>query len=1388
MHIRDAMRDVLIDWSAELIVGVILVVVVLVAGKLVTSSRAGWIGRIKRSRAIRKFSRKKPLPLATWAVAEACERFSEYRVSKVWSRDDRYQVPREAKLAEFHGFLSAADRWCAITGEARSGKTTFLGLAARHAAEKNWAVLALVETEVDWNYAATNLKGHLPYQTEELAWEDLLVGAWTSTLGDFSGLLVAIDGVGERLDPKQLSQHLELLGESLSRNPSAKVKCVFSCQSQEWLRLRRWRPFTPHMGVVADEPDLLEIEVGGFTDQELERAYAELKWGEFTHGMYIDGEPRYPLQALNDLLREPVAFGLYLELRLRGERGVPSGWVELLCLEVEQLIDRAARESPALVSSIRNAAALLGRLSLAEHSMEATLVVGKYESELTELRPTINDPTQSLIAALIEGGLLVRTPDELGVKFASKEKGSYCLAISLDHELRDVTSEDLPERVQVLIDQAIRGEPLLDALLILCSEGFETKPEIVRAVLGGLVSAQGVRQDVIFGLAPAFVAEELFRRVGDEQLWAADKALLSLQPTQELEERIAHQLRGGDFEPTLVAIKMAAHHQLTNLIGEIVTIASSPLDQFDDTRPESWYQSPRQEIRDTALDAIAKFGEDAHDEIVRRLTEVADESETKWLWAAMRKCGFRSAEVEHLLAQREAKWDGDDSDVISDILRSAVVLRAGLAPKTLEQCLQIDNADVQWLALKQLTLNPAPALDQFLLPFLESLTFVDGELIERERTLARQASFALISSRDPGSRAVVVETLENCVAGNGRLPPREAVEWVMRLGATEAIGSVIHQLSTYAVRRDRASVERVLIHLRGDLERELVQAVQRGVKKEFESGTDLPQLLAEMITDSDAPLDEFHTRSAIWLIAISEVQSRTAVLAELLNHLEWPLDQTVAKMLGEIGDPTTEDAVLKKLDTWLPGAAESSLSDTGPLYSLGSVGREQSVAWIEEFLNHAQDRLVRIEFPGFVLVPLLSRGVMSQDTLRAIARDTTASESGRIAAVAALAEFDPVGNSELFDNLLRESVGPAFTRYLIRASGEARSFNSVTQIEDRARAYIDDPWICTVAVEVLVGLGGAEHEPFALEAWKRHRESDYAFPINYALSKIHPAGAVDRISFLLGRGSTRVRDWRLLGECIWQYWNPSTRAEMLISQITGHSDPGFDRYVRQASFLTALWDQDAGCAAETALEALRRGQFYPLTRQILSSLLVRENSSTVDRDILGSLVTLLLEDTNWEVVVTTRETLERFDNLWVRSLLAKMREGTELSEARAIGALAYITDEVSQFSADRAASGYVRFESSSAKAARRSRKASSMYLEESVRMGCLAPEAVSYLRKQMDQKILIGLKEIAEAHPPTRASAENAYARVKENRRRYFKDLESKGNDWPVRAGWISYD
>jgi HEAT repeat protein len=965
---------------------------------------------------------------------------------------DHRPVIREGIRNEITQLIKSTSLYGVLIGEAGSGKSVALATESLNLMELGWTVwpITLTDQEFSLDMLTDELNEKLPTGHRPLKWEEV-VDIWgRGQVEGSAGLVIVIDHVD--LAPNHVATQLEILDEVIEDHNLGGIKVLLSCRSDVWERGVKDLSFIRRTIEESKErrPKLLVIQVGDFTDSELDQFLQGIDANNLLARADSPGNVDYHVESVRMLLKRPETAREYSELMTHGEAHLSDNmtWSKLVELRLQHDLEPFEESNAILRQALTELAKLCWRQKLPEFRIDLKIVKENIPSLFVEIPDTGREALSLLenVGVLVE---CVSSPGNRIVCFRTVDTGSYLLSFTLANEARNKSCEDVRSLMSSWLDEAWNYAPLLDAVLAWIdrlSENLED-PLLLWIVETFIETGRNISA---FRLVDPRVIGTIFALVetsDQDEFYAFREAALFLRPSREAIETIRRFLTSPNSLSRRLAAELVGVHQDKVSVPALVSL----LEDEDE------------EVRSTTFEAFGRFGSMPLPFLLDALRDGSKSEVIRVRYlSALRNVGVRTEPVTEALAKNlNSALRGDANYFQSALLAGAHLRDREQIPFAIAG-LRHNDPDVTWAAAKLLTEVPHSAAFDFLLDALTSERSKEGRLSQKH-WLEKQLLAALAATDKTAVEPIIVDYLEEAFEGKAEIHFTEVVNIADRFRITPTYPILLEEMAVRMTdRRDGRFIFHASGKLAGAWEQQALDALRNKASTLLSEGSDIAELFVNEILPNMRENDEFPTGDCLNRVkdlhALIKSQATNLVpeACRLLNEASEISTAELSELFWLAGDNRAEACLVQKLDQPMAEKRGGWVARNAIVRALSMCGSEVGTNKVLSYLRKEPE--ISLYFSEEGILPLLRRRGIEPAQLIDIVRDPTASVGGRIASIEALADTDARAYRELFLAHSGDDEDHLVQLYAVHSLGRASDSGVISKLrrllKESARAAI----------------------------------------------------------------------------------------------------------------------------------------------------------------------------------------------------------------------------------------------------------------------------------------------------------------------------------------------
>ncbi|MDP9441874.1 MAG: HEAT repeat domain-containing protein [Actinomycetota bacterium] len=664
-------------------------------------------------------------------------------------------------------------------------------------------------------------------------------------------------------------------------------------------------------------------------------------------------------------------------------------------------------------------------------------------------------------------------------------------------------------------------QPLFDATVAwvnrLAREGSQGR---LVPVLRALIESHHLRTEVVARLLSPLAAPALLRaaREAGPSAYQYFDAVRAFRPGRQGLRAFRDALRG---ESSLVVRLSATAVGLARDPDAVPILTGLLEDESDD-------------VRRVVSNALGRIGPPAVPFLLGIIgdTSLSTSRRVRAL-TALRATGFRTDDVAPTLARCLEETDPQDHDLRRGLFMAGAKLRVNGLTRFAAAALVSDDWHTALAAAKLLTEAPDESADANLRSAIDVWARRDdpGHL---RSLVVRQIAVALLRHPSAENQGVALELIRSGLRDAGPLDADDAAKLPDALSLSLGRGIVLDELAS-SMRL--GPVTRALVLLFSALKAtwrpadldalaDVAEQLERGGRAFAAPMIDA--IIEATQGEEDSPLAVTASQiDAVQALILCQVPDLAGQLCRLLPYASDGLVRHVAYVLWVLGDGRAEDPLWAAFQSRAAEDYGDARSRHELIRALASCGTARSRDGI---LTYTRD-LPRFafEYDQEVLLPLMQRGVLSEEDLAGVVRDEHAALEGRVACIRALADLSPQPWLPLFRELLTAQPEPAL---------QQASIVAIALAEDRESI----PHLYTTLQKIVAPVDGVSGEPDTEEAaslgW-------VAATAAFALAILGDARAVPLIEATIDGFPGQPTDLARMVEALGQFAAPSSLPALL---------------------------------------------------------------------------------------------------------------------------------------------------------------------------------------------------------------------------------------------------
>lgn len=1191
-------------------------------------------------------------------------------------------APRVRLQQRVKDFLTSSKRLLIVVGPSGSGKSIALAAEADRVQANGWSVLAIRAFGFSLAEAASAVSAQLPRPPATVDWRRLLVTPWMPAFpyGEH-GLVFLVDGIDSPQgdDKRRVLAELIRLCDAATDVPPDHFKIVLSCESSAWSQLRLSLPNAMRATPRRPSDVAIVIDVEDFGDEELDRALEGIEVEEFRRVDRPDGRSDPHVDAMRDLLSHPATFGLYARIRQRGGDVDPEDatTTDLAAILAEQQLEEAAGRCHTAPGILLRYLIELASLVLQQHSSEFKLSLDPLRSSgaLAGLEIDSTDAARSPFAAMVERGIL--TPiEEISFApffgFRSRDVGIHFLSLHLELKTKNQSIGDLQQTIDDWLEEEWMFPALFDAVIAWVNrttrKNNPTTPPSSVAIVRALMERDDVRTEVVARLLSPFAAPAFLRAAEEAgpsafQYFSAVRAFRSGKVGLQA-------FRDGIQSQNSLTVRLSATAAGLSRDSEAVPALTGLLDHEEE------------DIRRAASTALGRIGSPAIPYLLDIIGNVSVPlSRRIRALIALRATGYRTDDVSVTLARCLQDDSLKNHDLVRGLLLAGAKLRVTGLTLHAVAALVSDDWQTALAAAKLLAEVPDESAGEHLQAAIRIWTERTGPN-HRRSLVVRQMVVALLKHPSAENQRLALELIRAGLRDEGPLDPDDAAKLPDAASLPQGRGIVLHELLA-SVGPGPVTRGAVLLHrvTAATWRPDDLDAVTDVVVELQRYGRNMAGSVVDTIIDAiqnqeDSWLAETSFQiEAVQALVRCQAPDLVRHLCRLLPYAGEGLLRHVAYVLWAVGDEEAEGALWASVQSRVSEDSADARSRHELIGTLTTCGTTQSRDGILSYTRSLS------RFPSAfhdeILVPLVRRGVLSEDDLDEVVRDQRASFEGRVASLNALVELSSQTWTPLFRDTLMEKDEAALQHAAIRAVALAKDNESIPHLIENLQKVVDT-W--TKAPQQPGSDEGESFPAAQIAAWSAIALADieavHAVPViekavdtfsgrPHELSMMVKAlghlGAPSSLEQLLrlsqNRTSQHLVDATI--ESLGSYL-PNSDAEEVIMAALYSSSGGYDDRGTQLTAIKALARHSPNLLLDELQNLYRLGHLESSARQWLAlqaPYLARAEG--VDSDRFVRLLASLVSDRDFWVREMVYQTFDRVPLNFVDAVKAQLERSLE---------------------------------------------------------------------------------------------------------------------------------
>lgn len=960
--------------------------------------------------------------------------------------EKRTTIERDELSSRIDTFTRSDLRYAFVAGRSGVGKSIHLATEALRLRDAGFTVLLVpVQPGISFSLkdVADQVGQRLPLTPPHLEWSRI-VRPWESvetTSDPAEQMIIMIDGV-EAGDPIHIANQLALLDRSLALHSASAAKVVFSCRDAQVEDLLREEilvgvPSFNHRPAdrMSEAPLKYDrIDVDDFSYDELDRALAKIGAGNLFSANDLHGS------SMRSLLQHPGTFEHFADLFARGEidEARSETWSSLLRRRIDFCLAQAERFCDASTDEMRQ---LLVRMS--QHCWESELTeFAVTAAKLMEVIPELfaaDEKGRSIYSALIRTGVL-RGKDT--VEFAITDAGPYLLSFELEKQFAAKEDSERKGLVSKWLRDRWNYWPLLDAVLALIDR-LSDDPDINHRNLLAIVEAMVAthHDNDLFRLLRPSVLGTIFKlvKVGDNDrlVYTYRDPALHVRLSNENTTLIEINLKDPSNENAReLAANLAGYHRIVDLVPELVTAL----------------QDEGEHVREASYKALSRIGEPALPALVASLrANHNDPVRARQIVWAIIGVGFHSDELSQAVDELFKATRPDESDEINR-LREVLLFLSGVRRDKLQAAhaavaLGSQDARLSKAAAKYFAEAPSAEIFDDLVARLHATDMSAKGAWEGE-WFASQLIAAILSVDRMRGEPIITEFLIELFEGD----EISHKGWVMDIAEKHSLPKCLAVIYDRLIRRLKTSDTKVEHTWFGIAEQminiwapEVLAAVRLAAEELCSDGIDPAEVVADSLlphlsSEGDRYGDRLNriTDLRLAVIAGGNTFGREAVrLFEVAPRFG---SRDLANFFWILRDTSFEAELIATFEKEIAKNKELEESDRRLTASfiaraLSTCGSRAGAEAVLKFMFDDPVNVIHRDFAVDVLVPLLTREIISGEELAEEAENPDNHAIGRALCIEALATHDGAAHFDLFRRLAETSDDTTLLGIAVTAMG-----------------------------------------------------------------------------------------------------------------------------------------------------------------------------------------------------------------------------------------------------------------------------------------------------------------------------------------------------------------